>query len=202
MSDDTTRLKGLPNGHRDPLVSATIDRIRAHGWAVTAISDECDCGSAQCLPPDGPFGYTTGLVLHSLPELAVYGLDATTSALVLNELGDLLHGYEWRAIVAQSVEVSLRALDVPIRLIELLDKEDLVITNELFPDSPALQVVWPDDRGHFPWAAGYALSPDQQQIKGVLPAEANRPRGRRVVKVHTGPNRTQRRHTQRRKNRP
>jgi Domain of unknown function (DUF4262) len=202
MSDHASAIKGLPRWHRDPLVQSAIGRIRGHGWAVTAVSDECDCDSAECIPPDCSFAYTTGLGLHSLPELAVYGLDATTSGHVLNELGDLLHGYDWCGIVDESVELPLRSLDVPIRLIELIDKQDLIITNALFPNSPALQVVWPDDHGTFPWDEGYALQPNHQQIKGMLPDVSGGPRSPRVITPPTAPNRAARRQAQRRKNRP
>jgi hypothetical protein len=93
-------------------------------------------------------------------------------------------------------------VDVPVRLIELIDKDDLIFTNELFPNSPALQVVWPDEYGQYPWADGYALLPEHQLIKSVLPSENIRPRGPRVVTPHTGRNRAQRRQAKRRKNRP
>lgn len=202
MSDHAAAVRGLPRWYRDPRVNATISRIRAHGWAVTAVSEECECNSPECEPPDCSFAYTTGLGLHSLPELVVYGLDARTSGSVLNELGNLLHRYEWTDIVDQSVDVPLQSIDVPVRLIELIDKDDLIITNELFPDSPALQVVWPDEYGQHPWEEGYALRPEHQLLKGVLPSDDNRPRGPRVITPHTGPNRAQRRHKQRRKNRP
>lgn len=199
MSDHTAAIKGLPRWHPDPLVNETITKIRAHGWAVTAISDECQCGSAVCVPPDCSFGYTTGLGLHSLPELAVYGLDAKTSFNVLNELGDLLHGYDWCEIVDESAEVSLQSIDAPVRLIELVDKSDLLITNELFPNSPALQVVWPDEYGKYPWADGYALLPDHQHVKGVLPLGKNRARGPRLISPAAGLNRAQRRQAARRR---
>jgi hypothetical protein len=202
MTDHTAAIRGLPRWHRNPRVNATIARIRAHGWAVTAVSEECECRSPECDPPDCSFAYTTGLGLHSLPELVVYGLDARTSGSVLDELGNLLHRYEWTDIVDQSVEVSLQSIDVPIRLIELIDKEDLIVTNELFPNSPALQVVWPDEYGHYPWADGCALLPDHQQVKGILPTETSRPHGSRVITPSTGTNRAQRRAAQRRKNRP
>ncbi|WP_020109912.1 DUF4262 domain-containing protein [Nocardia sp. 348MFTsu5.1] len=201
MSDYTTAADGLPRWHPSPLVNSTIKRIRVHGWAITAVSGECEFDSPDCTSPECPFGYTTGFGLHSIPELAVYGLDARTSGRVLNELGDLLHVYDSRAIVDECAELSLRSIGAPIRLIELIDKEDLLITNELFPNSPALQVVWPDERGNFPWSDSYTLQPDHQQIKGILPTKNSRRRGPRIT-PNAGPNRDQRRQAQRRKNRP
>lgn len=196
MSDHAAAIKGLPRWHRDPLVNATIGRIRAHGWAV---SDECECDSADCRPPDCSFGYTTGLGLHSLPELAVYGLSAATSFRVLNELGDLLHGWEWTDIVDNGVEMTLRSIDAPVRLIELVDKSDLLITNELFPNTPALQVVWPDEHGQYPWMDEYSLRPERQLVKGALPLGRSRTGGSRVISPAAGLNRAQRRQAARRR---
>ncbi|HEY9312817.1 DUF4262 domain-containing protein, partial [Williamsia sp.] len=101
----------------------------------------------------------------------------------------------------ECAELSLRSLEVPVRLIELIDKEDLRITNELFPNSPALQIVRPDKGGHFPWSESYTLQPDHQQIKGIPPTRNGRRRGPRIT-PNTGPNRAARRQAQRRKNRP
>lgn len=120
---------------------------------------------------------------------------------LLNELGDLLHGYVWRDIVDGSVEVTLESIDVPVRLIELIDKGDLLITNELFSNSPALQVVWPDEYDRYPWMEDYALLPKHQLVRGVLPLGQNQARGPRVIAPTSGRNRAQRRKAARRRSR-
>ncbi|MGW8811378.1 MULTISPECIES: DUF4262 domain-containing protein [Gordonia] len=96
---------------------------------MTAVSDECTFHSHECEAPDCSFAYTTGLRLHDLPELAVYGLDARTSALVLNELGSVFHTYDWHSIVSNSIPVQLESLDVPVTVIEVMDRSDLTVTN-------------------------------------------------------------------------
>ncbi|MGV9713824.1 DUF4262 domain-containing protein [Gordonia sp. NPDC003424] len=193
MSDHDSAIRGLRRWHPDPLVQETIATIRRCGWAVTAISELCTCGSAECEPPDCSFAYTTGATLHSLPELVVYGLDARTSWGVLNELVDLLHRYDWHDIVDRAVALPLESLTAPVRLIEVIDKDDLLITNELFPNAPALQAVWPDDAGSYPWDEEYSLEQGDQLIKGIAGTGSERIRGRRMILRNDGPNRAARR---------
>ncbi|MXP20518.1 DUF4262 domain-containing protein [Gordonia sp. HNM0687] len=193
MSDHAAAIRGLPRWHPEPLVQDTIHRIRAHGWSVTAVSELCAECSEDCEVPDCAFAYSTGLTLHSIPELIVYGLDAGTSGAVINELGDLLHRCDWTEFVQAGTEICVAALDVPLRLVELVDKDDMRVSNVLFPDAPALQVVWPDDWGRFPWDDEYALEPVHQPVKGVLPDPGVRDVGPRVISRSYGPNRKERR---------
>ncbi|MFW0792170.1 DUF4262 domain-containing protein [Gordonia sp. CPCC 205515] len=193
MSDHTSAIRGLRRWHPNPLVRETIATIRSYGWAITAISEQCTCGSPACAPPDCSFAYTTGATLHSLPELAVYGLDAQTSCDVLNELVNILHHHDWHELIDHRIPLALESFDLPIHLIEMIDKDDLLITNELFPNAPALQVVWPDDYGSYPWEEEYSLDQVTQLLKGVVGTGAERVRGRRVILRNDGPNRAERR---------
>lgn len=200
MADRIHAVPGLPRWHPNPIVRSVIERIRIHGWAVTAVGEHCmveGCdGSDQ---PDCPFAYTSGLVMHDIPELAVYGLDMGTAGRVLNELGNLLHTYDWAKIVDARAPIPLNALDVPVMLIEIIDKSDLCMSNELFPNAPALQVVWPDDLGTYPWEVGYSLSQQSQTIIGIPPTTTGRVVGPRTVSTHDGRNRMERRAAQRRR---
>lgn len=193
MAHPFSDLRGLPRWHPDPLVRETLERIRRCGWAVTAVSDECTFHSHECEAPDCSFAYSTGLRLHDLPELAVYGLNARTSALVLNELGSVFHTYDWHSIVSNSIPVQLESLDVPVTVIEVMDKSDLTVTNVLYPDAPVLQAVWPDDLGSYPWEEGYTLAPEHQFVKGVHDPRSTRVDSPRVIYPHPGMNRAQRR---------
>lgn len=197
MSDHASAIRGIPRWHPNPLVQDALHRIRSYGWSVTAVSELCKyCAAEGKTPeeiPDTAFAYTAGLVLHDQPELLVFGLDAITANGVLNELGDTLHRCDWRSLVAADTEIALRSLDVPVRLIEVIDKDDMTIANELFPDAPAVQVVWPDDHGSYPWDERYGLDHVHQPIKGLLPDPNIRAVGPRVISRSYGPNRQQRR---------
>ncbi|MGC5247210.1 DUF4262 domain-containing protein [Gordonia sp. DT219] len=199
MADHAAAIRGIPRWHPDPIIRETLATIRRFGWAVTAVSDECACGDAACLPPECAFAYTTGLALHTIPDLAVYGLDPRTSCELLNELGDLFHRTDWRSVVDRRIEVEVHALDVPVRVIEIVDKADLLITNELFPNHPALQVVWADDLGLYPWQEGYCLQPVHQLVKGIADVGAGHLAGPHVVSAADGPDRTVPRRARRRR---
>ncbi|AZG48379.1 DUF4262 domain-containing protein [Gordonia insulae] len=197
MSDHAAAIRGLRRWHPNPLIQETIHRIRECGWAVTAVSEQCSCQSDDCRPPECSFAYTSGLTLHDIPELAIYGLDAATGGTVLNELGDLFHTHDWRECVDRAVDIRLTSLEVPVRVIEMVDKDDLLLTNELFPDSPALQAIWPDDFGQYPWDEDCSLRVLDQEIKGFSGTGTGVVRGPRVISRGSGPNRAQRRRAMR-----
>ena len=157
MSDHASAIRGQPRWHPNPHIRSAIETIRRDGWQVTAVDAGREC----------PFAYTAGMVLHDIPDLAVYGLDPQTGPALLNELADLLHQHDWRTLVCARAEISTGAFYDPVRLIEIIDKDDLLMANLLFPDTPALQVVWPDENGHYPWHDEYTLLPLHQPVKGI-----------------------------------
>lgn len=186
MSDHAAAIRGLPRWHPNPVIRSTIDTIRRNGWQVTSVDE----GASDAIPgADCAYSYTAGLSLHSIPELAIYGLDATTARPVLDELGDLLHREDWRELVATGVGIRLGSIDVPVRLIEQVDKDELVHANLLFPDYPTLQVVWPDDFGRYPWDADYVLLPMHQPVKGFPDLATHAGRPAHVITTESGPDR-------------
>ncbi|WP_299571518.1 DUF4262 domain-containing protein [uncultured Williamsia sp.] len=200
MTDHRITVPGLPRWHPDPRVRETIDRIRRFGWAVNAVSDICEQCEAAGETPECSFAYTVGLALRGAPELAVYGLPSTTAGAVLNEMSDLLAVEYWKNLVDDHEEITLDALDVPVRLIEMVDTLDLIHARAVFPNVPALQVVWTDGKLFFPWEEGYTLLDDQQPVHGIPDtASSHRPVGPRVIRSAGGPNRAQRRARKRRR---
>ncbi|RPA61177.1 DUF4262 domain-containing protein [Gordonia oryzae] len=186
MADHAAAIRGIPRWHPDTLVRETLSTIRRFGWAVTAVGDGCSCGDSRCAPPDCAFAYTTGLALHSIPDLVVFGLDARTACELLNELGELFHRVDWRSVVDGRTELEVHALEMRVRVIELVDKSDMLITNELFPNHPALQAIWADELGTFPWQTGYVLQPIHQPVKGVPDTGRAHAGGPRVVSASVG----------------
>ena len=200
MTDHDTTARGLPRWHPDPRIRETIARIRRFGWVVNAVSDICEHCEAAGETPDRTFAYTVGLALHGAPELAVYGLAPDLGCDVLTEIVDLLAVEDWKALVDDHEEITLDALDVPVRLIEMVDTLDLIHARAVFPDVPALQVVWADEKLFFPWEEGYALLHDQQPVHGIPDtASSTRAVGPRVIRSAGGPNRAQRRAKKRRR---
>ena len=77
----------------------------------------------------------------------------------------MLRWRDWRTLVEHEIEFTVDSVDATLRLIELLDKSDLLVTNELFPDAAVPQVVWADDDGAFPWEEDYSLAVRDQFVK-------------------------------------
>lgn len=141
----------------DNLVSNALDQIDAGRWAVTGVyGDE--------LGP--PFAYTTGLTEFSRPELVIYGLEPEQACGILNRTAELLIGDE-HLFDASRLTGILRS---PYQLTSLpaLDTDELTVTRLLYgPNVPAVQLIWPDTRGRFPWEAGYSVAREAQPLSGI-----------------------------------
>lgn len=139
----------------DASVAATV---RRHGTHITYVGGVCSCPYCTTEGPaegDGPtFGYTTGLFGMGYPELLIFGLDAATTATVLNELRDRVR--EGADLVPGEIitfEQWTRRI-VPERV---PNPGEIVFTaNRFYRRSarrsvPVLQLSYDDEDGHFPW---------------------------------------------------
>jgi hypothetical protein len=120
----------------------TIDR---HGWAVTAVDGD---------RLHAPFAYTIGLTEQGLPELVITGLRQERAHEVLQTLARHSIGVEElvpgeRRNVCGSDQL-LEIVAVPHPEAHLFDAVGLY-----GPDVHALQLVWEDDRGRWPWDVGF-----------------------------------------------
>ncbi len=139
----TTRLPNHRSDSPEQLHQALRDRIDRHGWTVLEVVPDAS----------GPvFYYTVGLTARGLPELLIFGLDPATGQKVLENLADrLVHGL----VPADGTLVDdvLRNVPVALRDMRQLKAEThLRYANEFFPGAVrAMQVIWPDTAGVFPW---------------------------------------------------
>lgn len=150
------------------------DTVRRHGWAVQAVYGEGCWGSASCScgQPRGvlpPFAYTIGLYGFGHPELLIYGLDECDASAVLNELGERVR----RGGTLSPGELqTLDGWSHRVHLVPFRDDGDVpvLISAQRFYDSsrhepvPALQCVWDDAHGRFPWDPGHDLPPGLQPL--------------------------------------
>jgi hypothetical protein len=141
------------------------DTVRRFGWSIQFVA--CDCTDSA------PFAYTVGLFGMGHPELLIFGTSQCTSANVLNDLGERVRAG------AQLGHGDLLTFDGWPRRVELRQVpnpgEILFTANEFYlrPDSasvPALQAIWDDVNGKFPWDEGYSLAPDVQPMPGAFRA--------------------------------
>lgn len=121
-------------------------RIEEFGWAVQTVGACCSvpgCKGGDAGEPE--FGYTVGLTRYDgHPELIITGL------------AQMETGHPLNLLVAVDPRASI---------------EYLRHANELYrcpgrPPLPALQVVWPDCWGRYPWDAGCHVA-DLQPLLGV-----------------------------------
>jgi hypothetical protein len=129
--------------------------VRRYGWAIQYV--EGDRYRA-------PWAYTVGLTACGLPELVVTGLSSKRVAPLLNGLGaHLLH----EEPPEPGEQLALSGL--PMTEIVRVSTPDahLGVAVALFgPDIRALQLVWRDDRGKWPWDKGFRSGRWPQPVLG------------------------------------
>jgi len=117
-----------------------------------------------------PYSYTVGLADHDRPELIVTGLPHRRATDLLNDVAaHLLHA-----------EAPTPGEQIPLTggpLIEIVKVTEspahLRIAAQLGgPQFAALQLVYTDDRGHWPWDRGFRGGRGGQPVLGPRSAEA------------------------------
>lgn len=140
-------------------VADVVDDIRCVGWAVIAVEDEQGRHVRT---------YTAGLTrYHGHPELILSGSDFATAHHVLDTLAGAVR--DGRPIGAGQVlgpaEVGRECLVVRVD-----DPSRLVLAQALYATGrgpvPALQVVWSDEAGRWPWEL-CEHHRDGQEVLGV-----------------------------------
>ena len=130
--------------------------ISCHGWAVTGVQRD------RVHPP---WAYTVGLTDSGRPELVVTGMPLVRATQLLNDV----------AAHALHADAPLPGEQVPLiggPLVEIVEvavpSAHLLVAAELYgPGIRALQLVHADDRGHWPWEAGFRGVRGGQPVLGV-----------------------------------
>lgn len=137
---------------RDDPVQAHLLRtwalVDAHGWAVQNVP-------ATDAKPG--FAYTVGLwERHRAPEVLISGLEPHVAGGLCNLVAEraVERGPLPTGIPVEGVLTRLPVVLVPIR--GAASHDDLVLLRALWPAArpEAVQLVWPDARGRFPWDDG------------------------------------------------
>jgi hypothetical protein len=117
-----------------------------------------------------PYSYTVGLADHGKPELVVTGLPQQRAADLLNDVAaHLLHADA--PVPGERIPLT----DGP--LVEIVGVTEpsahLDVAAELCgPDLKAIQLVYADDRGHWPWDRGFRGGRGGQPVLGARAAKA------------------------------
>lgn len=144
-----------PQSTIDDYLDSLQPTIKCHGWAVQYVESE-----------DRPFAYTIGLHDKGLPELLITALPAATSARLLNSIAHYMVDDGTTLQPAMHIDYQ----DEFLLEVVTVDHPDvhLKFAARLYgPDIRAFQLVWTDERRHWPWDRGWSHSRRRQPVFGV-----------------------------------
>jgi hypothetical protein len=142
-----------PDKTLDDYLALLREKILAHGWAVQYVEDD-----------RRPFAYTIGLHDRGLPELLVTGLAPRHATWLLNT-------FARRTLLgrrpAPGNQVSLPA-GTRVELVGVAQPDAHLYMAVAIegPGIEAVQLVWADDRGRWPWAPGFDDGRRPQPVLG------------------------------------
>ncbi|MFM9033518.1 MAG: DUF4262 domain-containing protein [Mycobacterium sp.] len=146
-----------PQATTEDYLDSLRDMITRYRWAVQFVEGE------------RPFAYTIGLHRHGLPELLVTGLQPQPSAHLLNSIADDIVDGGTRLKPAMHIDheagLALEVVEVDHPDVHL--KFALALFREPFR---AFQLVWTDDRRHWPWDRGWSHGRRRQPVLGLRSA--------------------------------
>ena len=134
----------------DYLDTVILPLVHQNGWAVQGVSGR------------QPFAYTVGLTDCGLPELVITGMDDEAAATVLNAVARRV----LRADLEVGARVDLAGLVLEVVPVQRPELHLLTATALYGDDVSGLQLVWPDDRGRYPWQVGHRSRRGGQAMLG------------------------------------
>ena len=144
--------------HPGSTIDDYLDQLRSnmveHGWAIQYVEDNRT-----------PYAYTIGLHGRGLPELLVTGVSPQRAVRVLNGVA--------RIALRDAAPTPGARIQLPAGpLIEFvaIDHPDAHMDMAVAfygVEFSALQLVWADGRGRWPWAAGFSDGRGRQPVLGM-----------------------------------
>ena len=158
-----------PESNRNDYLAHVRQLLQQYCWVVQGVQRD------RARPG---YAYTIGLAAHDVPELIVTGLPYQRASSLLNDAaGRLLDG---KVALPPGDRVTLPGgpLVEVVRVVE--PAVHLTIAAEFDgPRFPAVQLVYADDRGHWPWDVGFRGGRGGQPVLGVRGPARGRAMGRR-----------------------
>lgn len=173
----------MPTFERQPEIAAHFVGVRVHADRMCWMCDNPDAGvddyfevlrkiiarsgwAIQFVESDPrPFAYTVGLHEKGLPELLITGLPPQPSARLLNAIA--ARTTDGSAILLPAMRLDQDEMQFEVVEVDHPDVH-LRFAVGLF-DAPirALQLVWTDDKSHWPWDRGWSHGRRRQPVFGV-----------------------------------
>ena len=138
------------------------DLIRKYGWAVQYVMAGDDSPS---------FSYSIGLSAIPAPELITFALSPPVAQAILNDIAKTIRdGKRWKAGDRTD---QFTAGGMELVFVDVADTTaHLTMANRMYVAAapvPALQVVWPNTHGHYPWDLEWDMGPQVQPLLGTPP---------------------------------
>lgn len=138
------------DAHMQAYLQTCRETIARHGWMIQGVFPTEE-------GPGTAFAYTVGLTAAGLPELVISGLPMDLAATLLNDAArislatEIKHGETITAIA----NVAFNVIDAP--------KAAIGLARRFYGENAkALQLIWPDERGHYPNDTGWSLGKGQE----------------------------------------
>lgn len=145
------------NDPRDRALADITELVARHGWAIRHVLPDTASAHAS-------FSYTVGLTSRGWSELIITGLPtAVADAYIRNAIDVQVENGAFNAgdrtdELTESGEVMF---------IHAEDVSGMTATTEIVGAFSALQLVWPDSAGHFPWHPRYRNLSASQPLLGT-----------------------------------
>lgn len=152
----------IPQDQMDKVDRKVVEDISRTGWSDISVFPTQDS-------PGLPFNYTVGFAEFEHPDLIMIGLN-----------NEQAHGVLWAAFNQIKAGTRYNAdeyyeeilVEFPVGFVEVLepmnDDFPMSMTRRLYGEVHALQLVWPDKKGMFPWHNQFdAEYRDHQPLLGV-----------------------------------
>ena len=139
----------MPN--MDAVLKKTLGLIDTFGYSVIAVFPDDETGFPG-------FAYTVGLTAKGLPELIMTGLHHSQSQPLLR-LAAEQQLEEGPFVIGNRYDRLIEGMDCAVTAVSEENQENLLrMAYAVMPPGKtlrALQVVWPDSQGRFPWEPGF-----------------------------------------------
>jgi Domain of unknown function (DUF4262) len=146
--------------HPGSTIDDYLDLLRAkvleHGWATQYVEDNRT-----------PYAFTIGLHEHGLPELLVTGVSPPRAVRLLNSVARIATR-DYAPMPGDRIELPAG----PLLEVVSVDHPDahMNMAVALYGPISALQLVWADGRGRWPWAADFSDGRGRQPVLGIRAA--------------------------------
>lgn len=141
-------------GNRGDLLSELVTMIDEHGWAVRNVV------SAE---PSECFLYTVGLTRYDHPEAVMTGLPPDAAKAFLNIVGQMAKEGHRFEVGSETSELSYGPA---FPIIRAEDVSGLTAVQQIYGEVRAIQIIWRDSQGNFPWSSAFGNPAGTQPLLG------------------------------------